>query len=235
MDAALPQGHFPAGSVGPEHLRRLVRDEARPWARGLAARLALRPMLKPARLPIPVTANDGSLAPGLHVLAQTCTGMGLLVVDDADTDGGLEKVEAISNPRIRILGSTVNTGRATAAQWVYDAALGEYVAVLGADDQMQPERLARPVAFMETHREVGISGTAYLVTGSADRIGQWPAEDAECRASLLFDDPLWHGSANMRRNMVEAHGLRCNPNWLWPGMDCFPSTPMHSMQTCPNH
>lgn len=152
------------------------------------------------------------------VLAQTFTDFELLVVDDASTDGGLEKVKTIGDPRIRILESAVNTGRAAAANRGYDAATGEYIAVLDADDIMAPERLARQVAFMDANREVGISGTAYRVIGS-ERTGRWPAKDAECRTGLLFGDAVVYGSAIMRRSLVEAHGLRCNATWRWPGMD----------------
>jgi glycosyltransferase involved in cell wall biosynthesis len=37
------------------------------------------------------------------VLAQDLTDLELLVVDDASTDGGPEKVKALGDPRIRVL------------------------------------------------------------------------------------------------------------------------------------
>lgn len=153
------------------------------------------------------------------VLNNTFTDFELLVVDDASTDGGPEVVKAIADPRIRILESAVNTGRAAAANRGYDAARGEYVAVLDADDIAHPERLAEQVAFMETHPEVGISGTAYQILGQSAPIIRWPATDAECRAGLLFGDPVLYGSSIMRRSVLEQYALRCDPGWRHPGMD----------------
>lgn len=153
------------------------------------------------------------------VLGQSFADFELLVVDDASTDGGLDQVKAITDPRIRVLESAVNTGRAAAANRGYDAARGEYVAVLDADDVMLADRLKKQVAFMDAHPEVGISGTAYHVIGAENRIGQWPATDPECRTGLIFGDPVLYGSAIMRRSLVETHGLRCDTAWHWPGMD----------------
>ena len=153
------------------------------------------------------------------VLSGTFHDLELLVVDDASTDDGLSVVKNIIDPRIRILESPVNTGRAAAANRGYDHARGEYVAVLDADDIMHPERLAKQVAFMDAHPEVGISGTAYQVLGQERRIGKWPATDAECRAKLLFGDPVLYGSSILRRSVMERHALRCDPTWRHPGMD----------------
>lgn len=153
------------------------------------------------------------------ILNGTFTDLELLVVDDASTDGGLAVVKAIADPRIRTLESPVNTGRAAAANRGYDAARGEYVAVLDADDLAHPERLARQVAFMDAHPEVGISGTAYQVLGQETPIVCWPATDAECRAKLLFGDPVLYGSSIIRRSVIEQHALRCDPTWRHPGMD----------------
>ena len=151
------------------------------------------------------------------VLANTFTDFELLVVDDASSDGGLETVKAIGDPRIRILESTVNTGRASAANRGYDAARGEYVAVLDADDLMMPERLAKQVAFMDAHPEVCVSGTWLKAFGDMNtrmktghgRSQQPDAVGAYLKLSFLYD----------RRSVVQAHQLRCDPDWLIPGMD----------------
>lgn len=153
------------------------------------------------------------------ILANTFTDFELLLVDDASTDGGLEKVKAIEDRRLRILESPVNTGRAAAANRGYDAAQGEYVAVLDGDDLAHPERLAKQVAFLDAHPEVGVVGSAYQTLGKEPRIAQWPETDTECRAILLFGDPVIYGSAMIRRSVIEKYRLRCDPDWRSPGMD----------------
>jgi glycosyltransferase involved in cell wall biosynthesis len=153
------------------------------------------------------------------ILAQTFGDFELLVVDDASTDGGLDPVRAIGDPRIRILESAVNTGRAAAANRGYDAARGEYVAVLDADDLMYPQRLEKQVAFMDAHPEVGALGTYADIIGTGASMSAWKLTDPECRAALLLGDPLWYGAAMFRRSVLEEHGLRCDPDWRTPGMD----------------
>lgn len=153
------------------------------------------------------------------VLAQSVEDLELLVVDDASTDHSVQRIQAIHDPRIRVITNPVNTGRAAAANRGYDAAAGEYIAVLDADDVMLPARLERQLAFMEANPDVGICGGAYQVLDKPGRVAVWPATDAECRSLLLFGDPLIYGSAFMRREVVEANALRCNAQWRWPGMD----------------
>lgn len=153
------------------------------------------------------------------VLASTFKDLELLLVDDASTDGGLELVRAIGDPRIRILESAVNTGRAAAANRGYDAARGEYVAVMDADDVMHPERLAEQVAYMDQHPEVGALGTYAEILGTGANMSPYQLDDAGCRAGLLLGDPLWYGAAMFRRAVLDAHGLRCDAAWRLPGMD----------------
>lgn len=153
------------------------------------------------------------------VLAQTFSDFELLVVDDASTDRGLERVKAIGDPRIRILESAVNTGRAAAANRGYDAATGEYVAVLDADDCMHPERLAKQVAFLDAHHQVGAVGSWAAVVDQPDRLIRMHENDQACRGSMLFGTPVLYPSSMLRRSVLEAHRLRCDPAWRLPGMD----------------
>jgi len=153
------------------------------------------------------------------ILANSFTDFELLVVDDASTDDGPARVKAIADPRIRLLESAVNTGRAAAANRGYDAALGEYVAVLDADDIAYPERLAKQVAFLDAHPEVGACGSWVKAFGSSEVEARMPATDAEARALSLFGMPVLYPASMLRRSVIEAHHLRCDPQWLLPGMD----------------
>lgn len=153
------------------------------------------------------------------ILNSTFTDLEMLVVDDASTDDGPDRVKQFADPRIRFLASTENTGRAAAANRGYDAARGEFVAVLDADDVAHPERLARQVAFMDAHPEVGVCGSYAQTFGTRDHIAKWPVTDEEARGLLLFQDPLLYGSAMIRRSVLEEHGVRCLSHWRTPGMD----------------
>src|SRR5262249_23987144 len=79
------------------------------------------------------------------VQAQTHDDWEAIVVDDASTDGTVSVVAALarSEPRIRLLRRERNGGPSAARNAALDAATGEWVAVLDADDAWRPERLER--------------------------------------------------------------------------------------------
>lgn len=153
------------------------------------------------------------------VLDGTFADFELLVVDDASTDDGPAIVRRIADPRIRLIESDRNTGRAAAANRGYDAAQGEYIAVLDADDIAYPERLARQIAFMDQHPSVGVCGGFAQLIGERSVVGKWPASDRECRGKLLFGDPVLYGTAMFRRSVLEEHHLRSDAAWHWPAED----------------
>lgn len=153
------------------------------------------------------------------VLVNTFTDWELLVVDDASTDDGVDRVRRIIDPRIRVIAGQVNTGRPAAANRGFDAARGAYVAILDADDVMDPKRLAEQVAFMDAHPAVGVCGGAYEVLGHSSTVRKWPVTDRECRSAMLFGDPVVYPTAMFRRSVLEQFGLRCDPLWRHPGMD----------------
>lgn len=153
------------------------------------------------------------------VLDSSFSDLEVLVVDDASTDGGLDHIQAIGDPRVRILSSLVNTGRAAAANRGFEAARGEYVAILDADDRMMPDRLERQVAFMDAHVEVGVSGGYLRAFGRNENELHVPADDAEARAFVLFGMPVFYPTCIIRRSVLEQTGVRCDPAWRTPGMD----------------
>ena len=153
------------------------------------------------------------------VLHGSFTDLELLIVDDASTDDGPARVRAMNDPRIRLLAGERNQGRAATANRGYDAAQGTYIAILDADDIAHPDRLARQVAFLDAHPEVGVCGAFAARFGAEEKIDRWPADDAACRARILFSDPVLYGVSMFRTALVRDHGIRSRSDWTLPGED----------------
>lgn len=87
------------------------------------------------------------------VLEQTYREWELLVVDDCSTDGSLGLALNLQDDdsRIRVLRQERRQGAATARNRALREARGRWIAFLDSDDQWEPTKLERQIAFMEQH------------------------------------------------------------------------------------
>jgi hypothetical protein len=79
---------------------------------------------------------------------------------------------------------------------------------MDCDDISLPKRLAKQVAFMDTHPEIGICGTwIRTFNGRKKHEIRYPSEPDFIRCAILFVAPFAHPSVMMRRRMIEEHRL----------------------------
>ena len=85
-----------------------------------------------------------------------------IIVDDASTDSSLSIAEslALSDSRIRIIQNTENLGAAVCRNKATEAAKGDYIAFLDADDLWHSEKLEKQVAFMLAN-DIAVSYSNY--------------------------------------------------------------------------
>ncbi|MBW4594433.1 MAG: glycosyltransferase [Brasilonema angustatum HA4187-MV1] len=92
------------------------------------------------------------------VLKQTFTDFEVLIVDDGSSDRTVEWVSQIKDPRVQLI-SQQNQGSSGARNTGISAALGEYIALLDADDIWEPTKLEKQVRYLEENSLVGLVDT----------------------------------------------------------------------------
>lgn len=75
------------------------------------------------------------------ILNQTYTNLEIWIIDDASTDGTLQKVNAIKDDRIRIISFKENTQKVGAVNEALQKVNGDYIAFQDADDWSEPTRV----------------------------------------------------------------------------------------------
>lgn len=100
------------------------------------------------------------------ILAQDVAGLEVVVVDDASTDRSCAVVDAIGDPRLRLVRNPQNQGAATTWNRALSEVGGRYVKLVCHDDTLAPGALAAQVAALEAHPEVA------LVAGRRDIVDE---------------------------------------------------------------
>ncbi|MHC4390302.1 MAG: glycosyltransferase [Planctomycetota bacterium] len=153
------------------------------------------------------------------VLAQSFTDFELLVVDDGSTDGTRALLEAVDDPRVRILHHDENRGISATVNTGIRHARGELVSRLDSDDLWVSDMLQGHVAVLDARPEVGVVyGVAEAVGGDGIRIGREPRLPDDWFCSLLYADVTCSIAFVARRLCYDRAGLydeslRANEDW----------------------
>lgn len=112
------------------------------------------------------------------VLAQTFADFELVVVDDCSADGTAALVEAVTDPRVRLVRNPVNLGMAGNWNKCLGEARAPFVKLLCADDLLYPESLELEVKALADHPDISlVSSDTALVDRNGERVGsfrRWP-------------------------------------------------------------
>lgn len=158
------------------------------------------------------------------VLGQTYGDFEFIIIDDDSTDETLQILGRYDDPRIRLMQNQSHLGLSRSLNSGLNAARGEYIARMDADDVCLPERLEKQVRFLDRHAEVAALGTGIRFMdeqGKAIRDVQMPTDDALIKWKLCFMNPIAHPSVMMRRAAIDAIGgydpeLTCSQDYdLW--------------------
>ena len=91
------------------------------------------------------------------VLAQTFTDFELIIEDDGSTDNSLDVIRPyLADERVALIVKAKNEGQNKTTNNLIDAAHGEYICCLPADDVIVPDKLERQVAYLDANQDCGI-------------------------------------------------------------------------------
>jgi glycosyltransferase involved in cell wall biosynthesis len=134
--------------------------------------------------------------------------LGVVAVDDGSTDGSGELLDryALSHPNARVIHQAASGGPGRPRNVGTDAAAGEFVFYIDADDELIPEALGRILAFARDH------GSDLVAVGrmTLERGELLPLENPR----LLADAPLRMAFTSLtphklvRRELLVRHGIR---------------------------
>lgn len=156
------------------------------------------------------------------VISQTFGDWELLLVDDGSTDGSLDFVRSLRDPRVRVISDGRNLGLPARLNQIAAGAHSDYVARMDADDAMRCHRLAVQAAYLDEHTEVDVVGSAAYVMDAENRVygvRSRHAFDASAGA-FLGHDLLIHPSIMarrdwLRRNPYDESFLKAQDKELW--------------------
>jgi len=147
------------------------------------------------------------------VLKQTFGDFEFLLVDDCSTDESLEILNeyAAKDSRIRVLSTPVNSWAHAAGNVGLENAVGEYVAILDADDILPHDRFEQQLKAFEEDPGLGVCGGWMKLFGDLNKtIKSFQSEDLKIRMGMLFGSTMGHGTAMIRRSIIEDHAIRYN-------------------------
>lgn len=144
------------------------------------------------------------------ILDQSFHELELIVVSEHGTSqASIAEVDKFEDPRVVHVRNDENLGLIASLNYGVRVAKGRYIARMDSDDISLPNRLAKQVAFMDAHPEVGVLGSqvAYIdAHGKRTSRPRYFWRPETVGWDMLFNSPVPHPSAMLRTETARMLG-----------------------------
>lgn len=143
------------------------------------------------------------------LLSQSYRNLEVIVVDDGSTDGTLDILSSFKDSRLKIIPNDENAGNLTRRNQAFEAATGDYIAIMDADDLCRHDRVERQVAALKRGYELcGSFAASGQSPAKVERVWRLPQRGPELVRSALFGSPMANPSVMMTRELLERMNFR---------------------------
>lgn len=143
------------------------------------------------------------------VLKQTHKDFELLIVEDKSSDGSMQYLRSLNDPRVRVHANEHNLGQTKSLNVGLRLAQSEFVARMDADDLAGPQWLEHLIkAAQKDHGITVISPRAAAIDekGNFSRVLNSPRTREDIVLKSFFASPINHVGCLMRRKAIEEMG-----------------------------
>lgn len=143
------------------------------------------------------------------LLLQSHRDLEVLAIDDGSRDSSRTRVTALAreDDRVRMLGDERRRGLSARLNEGIDAATGELVSRMDADDAAHPERLSAQAAALASGASLDLIGAAVVVIRDGEALGvrRFPRDHASIMASAWRGVPMAHPCLLGRAEWFRGH------------------------------
>ena len=156
---------------------------------------------------MPVFNSENFIVEAINsILGQSLSDFEFIIIDDASVDRSAEIIKSYSDPRIKLIVKSQNTGYTESLNMGIRIAQGRYIARMDSDDVSMDGRLAKQVEMMDLNQEIAVCGTWVEIIPSRE-IVRYPIDFEELKIALLDNCALAHPTVMMRRKFLVEHGM----------------------------
>jgi hypothetical protein len=147
------------------------------------------------------------------ILNQTFTDFEFLIYSDGSTDGSAEIVRSYTDPRLIFIENKTNRSVSPNMNEGIERARGRYIVRMDGDDLADPERIAKQVAYLDAHPEIGLCGSAVRYFGASDALIQLPEDNNTIQHTMWLRNCFYQPSVAIRTSVLRESGLRYDANY----------------------
>lgn len=142
------------------------------------------------------------------ILNQSFINFEFLIYNDGSTDTTAEIIRSYTDSRIIFFDNPTNRSVSPNMNEGIERALGRYIVRMDGDDIADPERIAKQVAYMEAHPEIGLCGSAIRYFGASQALVQLPEDNEAIQHTMWLQNAFYQPSVIIRASVLRTSGLR---------------------------